>query len=241
MPELIPKVMASSNKHRCARLPPEWRAFLPCLIAEALVTLRRSKFGLARHYQDQIADQDRFLLDHEHRILDRLLSVVSTIGFDLLYAFVIVRVDRRDLVWINVTRNPTAEWVARQITQAFPWDEAPGYMIRDRDRIYGDTVTRRTSLLSPTSPWQDGFAERLIRSIRRESLDHIVVFGEANLRRILRSYARYYNDIRTYRSAVHSIVVLLPRGPQRVRLTFARSMSWLARPSRTAFIMNIPK
>jgi hypothetical protein len=71
------------------------------------------------------------------------LFIVPTIGFDLLYAFVIVRIDRRDLVWINVTKNPTAEWVARQITEAFPWDGAPGYMIRDRDRIYGGIVTRR--------------------------------------------------------------------------------------------------
>src|SRR3979409_762990 len=71
------------------------------------------------------------------------LFVVPTVGFDLLYAFVIVRLGRRDLVWINVTANPTAEWVARQITQAFPWDEAPHYLIRDRDRIYGRGVTRR--------------------------------------------------------------------------------------------------
>ena len=70
------------------------------------------------------------------------LFVVPTIGFDLLYAFVIVRLDRRDLVWINVTANPTAEWVARQITEAFPWDEAPHYLIHDRDRIYGSVVTR---------------------------------------------------------------------------------------------------
>jgi hypothetical protein len=69
--------------------------------------------------------------------------VVPTIGFKLLYGFVIVRIDRRDLVWINVTTNPTAEWIARQITEAFPWDGAPGYMIRDRDRIYGTVVTRR--------------------------------------------------------------------------------------------------
>ena len=69
------------------------------------------------------------------------LFVVPTIGFDLLYAFIIVRLDRRDLAWINVTTNPTAEWVARQLTEAFPWDGAPGYMIRDRDRIYGTVVT----------------------------------------------------------------------------------------------------
>jgi transposase InsO family protein len=133
--------------------------------------------------------------------------VVPTIGFDLLYAFVIVRLDRRELIWINVTRNPTAAWVARQITEAFPWEEAPGYMIRDRDGIYGGIVMRRLRAMgireepiAPASPWQNGFAERLIGSIRRDCLDHIVVFGEAHLLRILRSYERYYNDVRTHRS-----------------------------------------
>ena len=126
---------------------------------------------------------------------------------NLLYTFVIVLLDRRDLVWINVTANPTAEWIARQITEAFPWNEAPHYLIRDRDRIYGAVVTRRLhamgirdKLTAPASPWQNGFAERLIGSIRRECVDHIIVLGEAHLRRILRSYARYYNDIRTHRS-----------------------------------------
>src|SRR5215468_2146025 len=135
------------------------------------------------------------------------LFVVPTIGFDLLYAFVVIRLDRRELIWINVTANPTAEWVARQITEAFPWDEAPGYMIRDRDCVYGTIVTRRLRAMgirdkpaAPASPWQNGFAERLVGSIRHDCLDHIVVFGEAHLRRILRSYARYYNDIRTHRS-----------------------------------------
>jgi transposase InsO family protein len=135
------------------------------------------------------------------------LFVVPTVGFDLLYAFVIIRLDRRDLVWINVTTSPTAEWVARQITEAFPWDEAPRHLIRDRDRIYGSVVTRRLRAMgirdkptAPASPWQNAFAERLIGSIRRECLDHIVVFGEAHLRRILRSYAHYYNSIRTHRS-----------------------------------------
>src|SRR5215470_15907596 len=84
-----------------------------------------------------------FLRNHASEIAAMDFFVVPTIGFDLLYAFVIVRIDRRDLVWINVTKNPTAEWVARQITEAFPWDGAPGYMIRDRDRIYGGIVTRR--------------------------------------------------------------------------------------------------
>ena len=133
------------------------------------------------------------------------LFVVPTIGFDLLYAFVIVRLGRRDLVWINVSANPTAEWVARQITEAFPWNEAPRYMIRDRDRIYGAVVTRRLRAMgirdrpiTPASPWQNGFAERLIGSIRRECVDHIIVLSEAHLRGILKSYARYYNKTRTH-------------------------------------------
>jgi len=135
------------------------------------------------------------------------LFIAPTIGFNLFYALVIVRLDRRDLVWINVTANPTAEWIARQITEAFPWDDAPQYLIRDRDRSYGTIVTRRLRAMgirdkptAPASPWQNGFAERLIGSMRRECVDHFVVLGEAHLRRILRAYARYYNDIRTHRS-----------------------------------------
>ena len=148
-----------------------------------------------------------FLANHAPHIAAMDLFVVPTIGFDLLYAFVIVRLDRRDLIWISVTRHPTAEWIARQVTEAFPWNEAPRYLIRDRDRIFGAVVTRRLRTMgirdkpiAPASPWQNGFAERLIGSIRRECVDHIIVLGEAHLRRILRSYARYYNEIRTHRS-----------------------------------------
>jgi transposase InsO family protein len=148
-----------------------------------------------------------FLRNHAPDIAAMDLFVVPTIGFKLLYVFVIVRIHRRDLVWINVTTNPTAEWVARQITEAFPWDGAARYMIRDRDRIYGTVVTRRLRAMgirdkpiAPASPWQNGFAERLIGSIRRECLDYIIVFGETHLRRILKSYANYYNSVRTHRS-----------------------------------------
>ena len=146
-----------------------------------------------------------FLCNHAPEIAAMDLFVVPTIGFDLLYAFIIVRLDRRELVWINVTTNPTAEWIARQITEAFPWDDNPQYLIRDRDRVYGSMVTRRLRAMGirdkPTaaaSPWQNGFAERLIGSIRRECVDHILVLGEAHLRRFLEAYARYYNDIRTH-------------------------------------------
>jgi transposase InsO family protein len=148
-----------------------------------------------------------FLRNHAPDIAAMDLFVVPTIGFSLLYAFVVVRLDRRDLVWVNVTTKPTAEWVARQLTEAFPWEAAPRYLIRDRDRIYGAVVTRRLRAMgirdkptAPASPWQNGFAERLIGSIRRECVDHFIVLGEAHLRRILRNYARYYNVMRTHRS-----------------------------------------
>src|SRR6201987_74570 len=158
-----------------------------------------------------------FLRNHAPDIAAMDLFVVPTIGFDLLYAFVIMRLDRRDLVWINVTANPTAEWVARQITEAFPWDGAPRYMIRDRDRIYGTVVTRRLRAMgirdkpiAPASPWQNGFAERLIGSIRRECVDHIIVLGDAHLRRILIAYAAYYNSVRTHRALDKDAPVVRP-------------------------------
>jgi Integrase core domain len=148
-----------------------------------------------------------FLRNHAPDIAAMDLFVVPTISFRMLYGFVIVRLDRRALVWINVTTNPTAKWIARQITEAFPWDMAPRYMIRDRDRIYGAVVTRRLRAMgirdkpiAPASPWQNGFAERLIGSIRRECVDHVIVLGEAHLRRILKSYARYDNGTRTHLS-----------------------------------------
>jgi transposase InsO family protein len=148
-----------------------------------------------------------FLRNHAPDIAAMDLFVVPTIGFRLLYGIVIMRLDRRRLVWTNVTMNPTAEWIARQITEAFPWDQAPRYLLRDRDRSYGSIVRRRLNAMgirdhptAPRSPWQNGHVERLIGSIRRECLDHIVVMGEASLRRTLKAYARYYNEVRTHRS-----------------------------------------
>src|SRR6266850_3447598 len=170
-----------------------------------------------------------FLHNHAPDIAAMDLFVVPTIRFKLLYGFVIVRIDRRDLIWINVTTNPTAEWIARQITEAFPWDEAPRYLIRDRDRIYSSVVTRRLRAMgirdkpiAPASPWQNGFAERLIGSIRRECLDHIIVLGEMHLRRILRFYARYYNEIRTHRSLDKDAAVTRP--VQRVGVIISRAV-----------------
>jgi hypothetical protein len=127
-----------------------------------------------------------FLHNHAAGIGAMDFLIVPTVGFKLLFVLVILRHERRRLLSL------TAEWIARQITDAFPWDEAPDDIIRDRDASYGHAVTRRLTAMgirdhpiAPRSPWQDGHAERLIGSIRRECLDHIVVLGEAQLRRIL--------------------------------------------------------
>jgi transposase InsO family protein len=148
-----------------------------------------------------------FLRNHAPHIAAMDLFVVPTIGFIQLYVLMIVRLARRELVWVNVTRYPTAEWIAQQITEAFPWDEAPRYLIRDRDSIYGTAVTRRLRAMgirdkpiAPGSPWQNGYAERVIGTIRRECVDRLIVFGEPHLRRILREYAAYYNGSRTHRA-----------------------------------------
>ena len=116
-----------------------------------------------------------FLRNHKPHIAAIDLFVVPTISFNLLYVLVIVRLARRELVWVNVTAHPTAEWIAQQITEAFPWHEAPRYLIRDRDGIYGVAVTRRLRAMgirdkpiAPGPPWQNSFAERLIGTIRRE-------------------------------------------------------------------------
>src|SRR5262245_60454466 len=133
--------------------------------------------------------------------------IVPTVGFKLLFVLVILQHERRRLLSLSVTDHPTAEWIARQLTDAFPWDEASDYMIRDRDGCYGQVVTKRLAAMgirdhpiAPRSPRQNGHAERLIGSIRRECLDHIVVVGEAHLHRILAAYAGYYNELRTHLS-----------------------------------------
>jgi Integrase core domain len=112
---------------------------------------------------------------------------------------------RRQLVWIAVTQNPTAEWLARQITEAFPWDTAPKYLIRDNDRAFGGAFKARVRAMGirdrPTSfrsPWQNGYVERLIGSVRRECTDHLIALNAEHLRRILAKYAIYYNEVRTH-------------------------------------------
>src|SRR5213080_3374477 len=115
-----------------------------------------------------------FLRNHMPHIAAMDLFVVPTIGFKLLYVLVIIRLARRELIWLNVTAHPTAEWIAQQITEAFPWTEAPRYLIRDRDAIYGAAVTRRLRAIgirdkpiAPSSPWQNSFAESDPSRMRR--------------------------------------------------------------------------
>ena len=148
-----------------------------------------------------------FLHNHADGIAAMDLFVVPTISFRLLYGLLILGHGRRQILWLSVTAHPTAEWIANQITQACGWEQAPCYMIRDRDRAYGDAFVRRLRSMgirdrpmSPRSPWQNGYAERLIGSIRREYVDHIIVLGERHLRHVLLSYMKYYNEIRTHLS-----------------------------------------
>src|SRR5262252_6591174 len=146
-----------------------------------------------------------FLRNHMEGIASIDLFVVPTIAFQQLFAFVILKHERRRMLWFAVTRNPTAEWLARQITEAFPWDSAPKYLVRDNDRAFGVAFKARVRAMGirdrPTSfrsPWQNGYAERLIGSARRECTDHVIVFNEDHLRRILSKYATYYNELRSH-------------------------------------------
>jgi len=146
-----------------------------------------------------------FLRNHMEGIASIDLFVVPTIAFQQLFAFLVHGHERRGLLWFAVTRNPTAEWLARQITEAFPWDRAPKYLIRDNDRVFGAVFKAHVRAMGirdrPTSfrsPWQNGYVERLIGSIRRECTDHLLVFNAEHLRRILAKYATYYNEVRTH-------------------------------------------
>jgi putative transposase len=148
-----------------------------------------------------------FLANHSKQIAGIDFFTVPTIHFRNLYCFVILLHDRREVVHFNVTECPTAEWAAQQIIEAFPDEEAPRYLLRDRDGIYGEYFRKRVSAMgieevitAPRSPFQNPFVERLIGSIRRECLDHIIVFNEDHLRRILREYFDYYHNARPHQA-----------------------------------------
>jgi transposase InsO family protein len=146
-----------------------------------------------------------FLRNHAQAIAAIDLCVVPTLTFERLFAFLVLGHGRRQLLWFEVTRHPTAEWLARQVTEAFPWTSAPAYLVRDNDGAYGHVFKSRVRAMgirdrpiSPGSPWQNGYAERLIGTVRRECLDRMLIFSESHLRRVLASYAAYYNQARTH-------------------------------------------
>ena len=135
------------------------------------------------------------------------LFVVVSASFRLLYVMIILAHDRRKIVRFDVTWNPTAGWLARQVTEAFPWDTAPRYLLRDRDASYGQDFRKQVDAMgiaevvsAARSPWQNAYVERVIGSLRRECLDHIVIFNERHLRRVLSTYIAYYHQTRTHLS-----------------------------------------
>ena len=148
-----------------------------------------------------------FLDNHADCIAGIDFFTVPSATFRILYVFVVLSHDRRHIVHFNVTAHPTARWTAQQMVEAFPFDSAPRYLLRDRDAIYGEKVRRRIKSLgieevvtTPRSPWQNPFCERVIGSIRRDFLNHVIVLNERHLRRMLREYFSYYHTCRTHLS-----------------------------------------
>ena len=160
---------------------------------------------MVRHRKPPSQTWRAFLDNHVKQLVSIDFFVVPTIDFKLLFVFLILAHERRRVLHFNVTEHPTAAWTAQQVLQAFPWNTAPCYLLRDHDSIYGETFCRQVSsleisevLTSPRSPWQSPYVERLIGSIRRECLDHVIVLGAESLRRMLRSYMKYYHDSRCH-------------------------------------------
>lgn len=146
-----------------------------------------------------------FLRNHAPDIAAIDMLTVPTLGLGRLYALIVLGHGRRRILHVEVTSHPTALWLARQISEAFPWDEAPRYLVRDNDGAYGLVFRRRLRAMGirdrptmPHSPWQNGHVERLIGSIRRECLDHLIVLNAGHLRRVLKTYADYYNNDRPH-------------------------------------------
>ncbi|MEN8174229.1 MAG: integrase core domain-containing protein [Pseudomonadota bacterium] len=148
-----------------------------------------------------------FLDQHLLDLVSIDFFIVPTVTRRVLFVFLILAHDRRRIVYFNVTAHPTAQWTAQQLVEAFPFDNAPRYLIRDRDSIYGQRVIRRIKSLgieevvtTPASPWQNAYVERLIGTLRRELLDHVIVLNERHLKRLLSSYLDYYHLWRTHQT-----------------------------------------
>jgi len=161
-----------------------------------------------------------FLKNHVTDLASVDFFVVPTVTFRILFVFVVLLQHRRKVVHFNVTDSPTAAWTAQQIIEAFPEDSAPRYLLRDRDGAYGDVFRKRVKrlgivevLTAARSPWQNPYAERMIGTIRRDLLDHVIVLDERHLRRRLDSYLRYYHGARTHLSLAKDAPALRPVEP----------------------------
>jgi len=158
-----------------------------------------------RHRKPPSQTWRTFLKNHMKQTASMDFFTVPTATFRVLFVFIVLSHDRRRIVHFNVTEHPTEDWTVQQIREAFPWDEAPRYLIRDRDAIFGNDIVATTKamgieevVIAPRSPWQNPYVERLIGSIRRECLDHMIVWNERSLCRILHSYFHYYEGSRTH-------------------------------------------
>jgi putative transposase len=148
-----------------------------------------------------------FLNNHVKAIVALDFFVVPTVTYKVLFVLVILAHERLRIIHFNITEHPTAAWTAQQVIEAFPWEEAPQYLLRDRDRIYGAAFQQRVRnmgidevVIAPGSPWQNPYVERLIGSIRRDCLDHVMVLSERHLQRLLQQYVAYYHGWRTHLS-----------------------------------------
>jgi len=160
---------------------------------------------MVRHSKPPSQTWRIFLKNHAKDIVSVDFFTVPTATFRILFVFLIMSNERRRIVHFNVTESPTAAWTAQQIVEAFPWDTDPKYLLRDRDGIFGDKFNHRIEsmgieqvLTAARSPWQNPYVERLIGSIRRDCLDHVLVFNDKHLRRVLKQYFHYYHECRTH-------------------------------------------
>ena len=162
---------------------------------------------IVRRRKPPSQDWRTFLENHVKTMVSVDFFTVPTIRFQVLYVFLVLAHDRRRIVHFNVTAHPTAEWTAQQLREAFPFEQIPRYLLRDRDRIFGDEFTKdvkamgiKEVLSAPRSPWQRAYVERVIGTIRRECLDHVIVLNEASLYRHVKSFLAYYHESRTHLS-----------------------------------------
>jgi putative transposase len=181
---------------------------------------------LVRHRKPPSQTWRTFLENHLKTMVSVDFFTVPTIRFQVLYVFLVLLHERRRIIHFNVTAHPTAEWTAQQLREAFPFDQSPRYLLRDRDSIFGGEFRKEVTamgiqevLSTPRSPWQRAYVERVIGTIRRECLDHVIVFNEASLHRHVKSFMTYYHESRTHLSLAKDAPESRPvQGPELGRL-----------------------